>query len=131
MKPFLHRIWAGCETAMARAGRERARRQLLRMSDRSLADAGFSRAALESGVAAWPWRHDEDDAAVAAAMHGARARRAAERRAVRELDACSDADLADLGIARADIGRAVREGRIGVEIDPLHEHDGRGQRRAA
>ena len=37
-------------------GRSRARRALLALSDRALIDAGFSRAALESGIAAWPWR---------------------------------------------------------------------------
>ena len=44
------------------AGRRRARRTLLAQSDRSLADAGFSRAALESGIAAWPWRPEADEA---------------------------------------------------------------------
>ena len=37
-------------------GRERARRELLNLNDRYLADLGFSRELLEEGVQAWPWR---------------------------------------------------------------------------
>ena len=50
-----------------KAGRSRARRELLSQSDRVLADAGFSRAALQSGIAAWPWRAETDDAPAASA----------------------------------------------------------------
>ena len=128
MTSFLHKIWAGYETAMIRVGRDHARRQLLRMSDRSLADAGFSRDLLEAGVGAWPWRREEADAALVAALGEERARRAAERCAVRELEAYGDADLADLGIARADIERAVREGRAGLEPGSPVKRDGDGER---
>ena len=48
-------------------GRSRARRELLAQSDRVLSDAGFSRAALESGIAAWPWRVETGDASAASA----------------------------------------------------------------
>ena len=50
-----------------KAGRSRARRELLSQSDRVLADAGFSRLALHSGIAAWPWRAETDDAPAASA----------------------------------------------------------------
>ena len=49
------------------AGRSRARRALLAQSDRSLADAGFSRTLLESGIGAWPWRIEADEAPTASA----------------------------------------------------------------
>lgn len=43
------------------AGRRRqARRELLGMSDRLLADAGVSRNLLNQGVRAWPWRPESD-----------------------------------------------------------------------
>lgn len=129
MIAILHKIWAGYERAMIRAGRERARQTLLRASDRTLADAGFSRERLEAGIGAWPWRGEADDDALAAAMRLDGARRAAERRAVRELDTYSDAELAELGIVRADIARAVREGRVGIELESGHEDGDR--RRAA
>lgn len=131
MTPFLHRIWARCETALARAGHEHARRQLLCMSDRSLADAGFSRALLESGVGAWPWRLEDGDDIPVAATCEERVRRASERRAVRELRAYSDTELTELGIARADVERAVRDGRTGVDTGAPGERDDGGERRAA
>lgn len=36
-------------------GRHRARQQLLMMSDRQLADVGYSRELLQKGVSSWPW----------------------------------------------------------------------------
>ena len=106
--------------ALHRLGRARTREVLLRQDDRLLADAGFSRELLLAGVDAWPWRTDAaatDDARDAALM------RERQRRAVRELRAMDDRELADLAIARADIPRAVREGRAG--IDRPVEHDER------
>ncbi len=44
---------------MTRMGHARARSHLLAQSDRTLADAGFSRELLKQGVDAWPWRHDD------------------------------------------------------------------------
>lgn len=44
------------------AARRRARRTLLRMNDRLLADMGVSRERLEQGVKAWPWRVEADSA---------------------------------------------------------------------
>lgn len=124
MKAVLHNIWARYERAMVGAGRARVRQELLRMSDRALLDAGFSRERLEAGVGAWPWRLVDDSAEAAAATRAERARREAERCALGELAACSDAELADLGIVRADIPRAVREGRVGVEVEASRGRDG-------
>ena len=55
------------------AGRHRVRNQLLAMSDRSLEDIGFSRALLEKGVDAWPWRVEEVEAEVIRAKFTQRA----------------------------------------------------------
>ena len=40
--------------------RSRWRRRLLRMDESCLADIGYSRALLEEGVRAWPWRLPSD-----------------------------------------------------------------------
>ncbi|MDO6460036.1 DUF1127 domain-containing protein [Granulosicoccaceae sp. 1_MG-2023] len=53
---FFTRLTAVFETV----GRERARRELLNLSDRYLEDLGFSRALLQEGAEAWPWRTEED-----------------------------------------------------------------------
>ena len=99
-------------TGLLNAGRARTRDVLLRQSDRTLADAGFSRELLLAGVRAWPWRAEgaSDDARDAAEL------RERQRRAVRELRAMDDRELDDLAIARADIPRVVREGRAGIEV---------------
>ena len=122
MRTLISDFRRGWEHTLLLAGRTRARRELLRSSDRALTDAGFSRELLEAGVGAWPWRID-DSITAARALHTARARRQAERRAIEELAAYSDAELTDLDIARADIGRKVREGRVGVETGLPSGHE--------
>ena len=98
--------------ALHRVARSRTRALLLRQDDRLLADAGFSRELLLEGVHAWPWR---TDAQLAEEARDATMMRERQRRAMRELDAMDDRELADLGIARVDIPRAVREGRTGID----------------
>jgi len=114
MTTIFNTVRQSVHNALLRNGRARARTELLRMNDRTLQDAGFSRALLEAGVDAWPWR-TTDDHAMLAAQTAARQARAAEL----ELQRLSDAELDDLAIARADIPRAVREGRAGIER-PVH-----------
>ena len=104
-------------------GRARTREVLLRQSDRMLDDAGFSRELLLQGVHAWPWR---TDAALADEARDAASMRERRRQAVRELRALDDRELADLDIGRADIVRAVNEGRPGIDA-PV----GRDERLAA
>ena len=41
--------------------RAKLRRQLLDMNERALEDIGYSRALLEQGVNAWPWRIMEEE----------------------------------------------------------------------
>ncbi len=108
----MNRFLKSFTAMMNRAGRNRTRELLLRQSDRTLADAGFSRELLLRGVQAWPWRGDEvlEDARDAELL------RERQRLAIAELRAMNDRELADLSLARADIPRAVREGRVGIEI---------------
>jgi len=102
------------------AGRTRAREHLLAQNDRLLEDAGFSRELLELGNRAWPWRVD-DGLTAATVFRPEHERLAVRERAVldatRELSRLSDAELADLDIARSDIADAVRHGRPGHELD--------------
>ncbi len=111
------KLWKGFLAAAERSGRARARRELLHMDDRLLADAGFSRVLLELGIEAWPWRARTDDGVVPTEVL---VRTPAEREV--ELEVAADAlrryndhELADLGIARGDIDRVVREGRPGID----------------
>jgi uncharacterized protein YjiS (DUF1127 family) len=100
--------------------RSRLRKDLLRLDPRLLADAGFSRALLEAGVRAWPWRTPAEPAA--APLFARPLSEAEYRAAVAELESYSDADLQDLGLSRGAIPEAVRHGRPGFPED---------QRRAA
>ena len=98
--------------ALQRLARARTRGELLRRSDRALADAGLSRELLLVGTRAWPWRvdHAADDARDAALL-------ATRRRAAAAPHAMDDRDPADLALVRADIPRAVIEGRPGTETE--------------
>jgi len=104
--------------SMIRSGRSRARTELLRMNDRTLQDAGFSRPLLEAGLDAWPWRAEVDVAPQRIDVSAI-----ALLKAERELQSLSDRELDDLAIARIDIPRAVREGRVGVELPARDEND--------
>ena len=92
---------------MEQRGRAQLRHKLLTRSDRFLADTGFSRELLEQGVQAWPWRLSNVDAKSSQTPLS----RHDYQQAVAELNAYSDAELADLGLSRAGIKQAVRYGR--------------------
>lgn len=119
---FLNRVSQALEKSFINAGRTRARLDLLGRSDRFLEDNGFARSLLEQGNDAWPWRLDGVAPAavsgfalppaglrtpVPAASLSSRELAQAEA----ELSALSDAELSDLGLGRADIAEAVRNGR--------------------
>ena len=101
-------------------GKVRARQELLRMSDRQLADFGFSRELLLDGVSAWPWRVDADNLVAApmsvdgSAVKPSHARQEIKQ-AINELSSYSDRELAELGVTRHGIEEAVRYGRPAVE----------------
>ena len=104
-------------------GRSRLRQKLLKMDERRLDDIGYSRALLEDGVRAWPWRTPIDTIARLGRLNFSDAfRRSDYAKAVAELKAYSDAELSDLGLSRGIIEEAVRNGRPGYPED---------QRRAA
>jgi len=122
MMHIIEAIKTAYHRGVVRAGRARVRRELLNLSERSLTDAGFSRELLEAGVSAWPWRvnQDTDPLNFIASGEISRHSRAATgtqeyRRAVAELKAYSDLELADLGLARGQIEYAVAHGRPGID----------------
>ncbi len=101
-------------------GKVKARQELLRMSDRQLADFGFSRELLLEGVSAWPWREDSDEMVAAqSSVNGSAVKpshaRQEIKQAVNELNSYSDRELAELGVTRHGIEEAVRYGRPAVE----------------
>ena len=114
MTAFARKMLSYLYHGIIRSQKERIRRELLQRSDRSLADLGFSRYKLEQGVSAWPWREQSGDADVNVAVNTSAAQ-LAYRQAVKELHGYSDAELADLGIARSNIEQAVRNGRPGID----------------
>ena len=91
--------------------RSRLRHSLLQLDARLLADAGFSRALVEAGVRAWPWRAPEEP--VGSLRLGRRPTESDYRAAIAELQSYSDTDLLDLGLTRGAIPEAVRNGRAG------------------
>jgi uncharacterized protein YjiS (DUF1127 family) len=98
--------------------RSRLRKKLLKMDARRLDDIGYSRALLEDGVRAWPWRAPIDTIAALGRLNFSEAfRRSDYAKAVAELNAYSDAELSDLGLTRGTIEHAVRNGRPGYPED--------------
>ena len=98
--------------------RSRLRQDLLQLDARLLADAGFSRALVEAGVHAWPWRTPEEPAEILGSVRfGRKPTEADYRAAIAELESYSDADLLDLGLSRGAIPEAVRNGRPGFPED--------------
>ena len=59
MFPIVKKIASRYNSYMTTMARARTLEVLLNSSDRLLDDAGFSRDLLEQGVAAWPWRIDD------------------------------------------------------------------------
>ncbi len=113
----VNRIITAIQHRLELSARARTRRVLLDRSDRLLEDAGISRALLQAGVHAWPWRADGSASPAEAVGENRRSL----RKAIRELNAYSDRELADLGLARTDIPRAVLYGRPGIDRDARSE----------
>ena len=57
-------IWQRLARSSERRAVETTRRTLLELDDRTLGDIGVSRALLERGPQAWPWRPESEPAAV-------------------------------------------------------------------
>lgn len=120
MKQFLSNFGRRFSDALERSARERARLELLRLDSRLLDDAGLSRTLLHEGIGSWPWRIEDEQAALEATASKKRLAKE-QKQAIRELYAMSDAELADLAITRGDIKRVVREGRRDLDM-PEHTH---------
>lgn len=90
-------------------GRTKARKVLLKSSDRMLEDAGFSRDLLESGVKAWPWH------APVVSLVPLKFKQTGNVEAIRELHTYSDKELNDLGISRGSIPHVVMFGRDDID----------------
>lgn len=141
---FFSRLKKSVAHSLMNAGRSRVRQELLMRGDSFIANAGFSKELLLQGNDAWPWRLDGQTANGQAARRSAKAsaadahrvtgtgtvtaaagtpgQTAAEQaRAVAELQACTDAELNDLGISRAGIVDAVRYGRPGIDSVPASQ----------
>lgn len=121
-------------------GRRVAQQELLKLSDRQLEDFGISRYLLTEGVSAWPWKAESDVEAAFSSVKNTSAisvsdnavdelmqvpgimqdvpatRKSTEiKRAINELNAYSDRELAELGVTRNGIEEAVRFGRQNIE----------------
>ncbi|MFK7858290.1 MAG: hypothetical protein AB8B64_05710 [Granulosicoccus sp.] len=112
--------------ALEYRGRAHAHQQMLRMSDRQLADFGYSRVLLLEGVSAWPWRvqDDTEQANDLRAMVSTKPEKTEKvnkptareiRQAVKELSTYTDRELTEMGISRGSIREIVRSGRPSFE----------------
>lgn len=88
--------------------REHTRQMLLGKDEHLLSDVGVSLALLRQGVRGWPWREGDKQVLRAGTAWS-------EAHAIGELEAYSDAELADLDIHRAAIRDAVKHGRPGYD----------------
>jgi len=113
MKSFLNHVVSGLTNALERAGRERARHELLRLDPRLIEDAGLSRELLHQGIGSWPWRL-KDEAEALEASRAANYAAKAEKRAIRELSAMSDKELADLVMKKSSNGGCVVPAKLDI-----------------
>lgn len=116
MKLF-NNVLRGFNRYMTHLSRARVRELLLKSSDRMLADAGFSRELLESGVKAWPWHSPAPELAPLRFRQLGKVSADTDPHAdaVHELQSISDKELSDLGISRGSIRQAVMYGRDDIE----------------
>ena len=110
MKKLFAGIADGVRRAYIKAGYERARVEMLGLSDRLLADVGVSRQLLEQGVDAWPWRVPAmtDSPITVSSPVGMKP-------AIEELRRYNDSELNELGVARSQIETVVLHGRKGID----------------
>lgn len=104
---FLKRIYSSIVASHEIRARQLVRNELMALPNYRLEDLGFDRAALVTGVKAWPWRLDGQEFVAPVTESQPVVSRRELRQAERELAAMSDRELFELGIARTDIRRAV------------------------
>ena len=112
MKQWLKKALSRLTAIQLHFYRESARQRLLQRSDRFLRDAGISRDMLEMGTKAWPWQHEQAEKFLPPLET-----LAMRNRAIKELEAYSDRELQELGIARTNIVDVVENGRPGFQQD--------------
>ncbi|MDH3640465.1 MAG: DUF1127 domain-containing protein [Gammaproteobacteria bacterium] len=109
MKVPLNAIMRRVMRIVVRIGYARARGEFLQLSDKTLDDIGISRALLEQGIDAWPWR--EENAAVATTNKAP----LSVKPAIAKLRRYNDAKLNGLPIAPGQIETVVVKGREGID----------------
>ena len=86
------------------------------VSDETLAQAGISKRLLAQGPSAYPWSLEAKSSVIEASVTSFPVSEEQEiRTGIAELNACSDAELRDLGISRGEIAHVVRYGRPGID----------------
>ena len=90
-----------------RMGKGRVQSWLIRMGPEWAEANGYSYDDILRGLSKWPWHQSPEKIAEERKI----------RRVIRELNSYNDRELRDLGIARSEIGTAVRFGRPGYERD--------------
>ena len=110
MKTSIDKLARRVQRVIERMGYERARVEMLQLSDRLLEDIGVSRALLEQGVGAWPWRERSTDVSAVDTKSPVNL-----NPAIAELRRYSDKELNELGVARGDIETVVAYGRDGID----------------
>ena len=109
----------GYDKYMNRLARQRTLRVLAQQSDETLRDIGISRAMLNSGVTSRQMdtagMRREQAESVTVEPRSTYHKVMSRRRAIRELRACSDRELRDIGITRGSIVEAVHYGRPRVD----------------
>jgi len=90
--------------------------QIQHVDEAVLIQAGISPELLQQGPVAYPWRKEKDTLSrQKPVVNLPVSDEAAIRLGIRELSACSDSELHDLGITRGSIADVVRHGRPDVE----------------
>lgn len=117
MSNLLKSIGQRYNNHMIKIGRQKARAVLLDQSDRTLQDLGISRTLLQQGNHQWPWQNEEEEQPAPARRRTVSRRE--EAKAIRTLRALSNRELSDIGISRGSIIDSVRNGRPGVERNPM------------
>lgn len=104
---FFTNLFSAVVASNEMRARRSVREELLSLSEARLDDLGFDRNLLFQGVNAWPWRAETETFVKPETESQPVLTRRELRRAERELQAMSDRELSELGIARSDIRRAV------------------------
>lgn len=110
----LQRIFARFLRFYTRRAAIRVHQHLQFVDSTSLLNAGLSPTLLAKGPLFYPWRASETPASVQSEQVKPENSHLASKKfaaAIKQLSACSDSELQDMGISRADIRQVVMTGR--------------------